>query len=287
MARQITTPGLISGNHYYPDITGLSEGPTLKILIVEDEEYGARKLSKLICEIESSARILGITDGVSSTIKWLQETSVQPDLIFMDVELSDGQSFEVFSSIQVKSPVIFTTSYDEHALRAFKHNGVDYLLKPVKKEDLEQALEKWKNLRLNSNAGSGNGFSLQQLMEQLTVQQAEQKYRNRFLVKQGSKFVPVSTDQIAYIYSSHKLTFLKTRTGQRFVIDHNLESLEPVLNPSDFFRANRQFILGSSSIREVHSWFNGKLKVVVIPESEDEVIISREKARDFRNWLGA
>jgi two-component system LytT family response regulator len=179
--------------------------------------------------------------------------------------------------------VIFTTCYDEHALRAFKLNSIDYLLKPVKKVELEAAIDKWKTLRYSEEQAPQH---FDRVFDQLATLQSGEKYRSRFLVKQGTKYVPVFTDQIAYVFSSNKLTFIKTRNDQRFMVDYNLDDLGEHLNPRDFFKANRQFILSSHSVREVHSWFNGKMKVMVHPSTDEEVIISRERARDFRSWLG-
>jgi DNA-binding LytR/AlgR family response regulator len=259
---------------------------SIKILIVEDEELGARKLAKLIGEIDPSITILGVTEGIASTVQWFEESVETPDLMLVDIELSDGQSFEIFSSIHVPCPVIFTTSYDEHALRAFKLNSVDYLLKPVKKEELEAALTKWKNNQPCQEQTPAPNDHLGRMIDHLVTMQSGEKYRSRFLVKQGTRFVPVFTDQIAYIYSSNKLTFIKTRNDQRYLVDYNLDDLGENLNPSDFFKANRQFILGTHCIREVHPWFNGKMKVMVQPAADEEVIISRERAREFRSWLG-
>ncbi len=258
----------------------------INILIVEDEELGTRKLIKLLSEIDPAIKILGATEGIASTVQWFKNTTVKPDLVLMDIELCDGQSFEIFSRTQVNCPVIFTTSYDEHALRAFKLNSVDYLLKPVKKEELEAAIVKWKQLRCTQDAAPANQGNLGRMIDQLITNKSGEKYRSRFLVKHANRFIPVFTDQIAYIYSSNKLTFIKTRNDQRYMVDYNLDDVADSLNPGDFFRANRQFILGTQCIREVHSWFNGKMKVMIHPESEEEVIISRERAREFREWLG-
>jgi DNA-binding LytR/AlgR family response regulator len=258
----------------------------INILIVEDEELGARKLVKLLMEINPEINILDITEGIASTVRWFENTTIKPDLVLMDIELCDGQSFEIFSRIQVSCPVIFTTSYDEHALRAFKLNSIDYLLKPVKKEELDAALQKWNQLRVSQDSVSDQQGNLGRMIDQLLTQKSGEKFRSRFLVKHANRFIPVFTNQIAYIYSSNKLTFIKTRNDQRYLVDYNLDDVGDSLDPTDFFRANRQFILGSQCIREVHSWFNGKMKVMIHPESEEEVIISRERAREFREWLG-
>src|SRR4030095_15852996 len=259
---------------------------TINILIVEDEALGARKLINLIGDIEPSANIVGVAESIADTINWFEQNTSAPDLILMDIELADGQSFEIFSRIQIPCPVIFTTSYDEHALRAFKLNSIDYLLKPVKKEELEAAISKWKQNHHDTQGHSNLPGNIAKMIERLISNPSVEKFRNRFLVKKGNRLVPVFTNEIAYIYSSNKLTFIKTLNDHRYMVDYNLVDVGESLNPDDFFKANRQFILGTQCIQEVHPWFNGKMKVIVHPVTEEEVIISRDKAKEFRAWLG-
>lgn len=258
---------------------------SLNILIIEDEDLAARKLKKLVNEIDPNLNCLAVCDSIESSVEWL-ENNPTPDLILMDIELADGQSFEIFSKAEIKCPVIFTTAYDEFALKAFKVNSIDYLLKPIKKEELEAALNKWKIIHeKNGNAGSQNTH-IEKLIESLVAQQLGENYRTRFLVKSGHRLIPVSTQEISYFYTEDKVVFIKTKTNNRFIVDFTLDELDKLLDPVLFFRANRQFILNNHSVQEIHSWFNGKLKVGVNPKAEEEVIISREKASDFKAWMG-
>jgi len=255
----------------------------MNILIIEDENLAAQRLEKLVREIDPAIVIKGITDSIESSVEWLQ-ANPSPDLILMDIELADGQSFEIFTKVDVKSPVIFTTAYDEFALKAFKVNSIDYLLKPVKSDDLKNSLEKLNALKGSAVKSDGLG-NIRQLLEGL-YQQNNDQFRTRFLAKSGQRFVPIEIGEIAYFYSEDKMVFLKTKSNQRYMLDFNLEQLEKELDPKEFFRANRQFILSNKSIQDIHSWFNGKLKVKVVPATTDEVIISRDKAAEFKSWMG-
>ena len=258
----------------------------LNILIIEDEDLAARKLKKLVHEIDPDLYCSNVTDSIESSVQWLETTDNLPDLILMDIELADGQSFDIFSRTEIKCPVIFTTAYDEFALKAFKVNSIDYLLKPIKKEELETALSKWKVIYEKNGNSVLQNTNIEKLIENLVSQQSGEKYRTRFLVKQANRLVPITTDEISYFYTEDKVVFIKTKTNDRYMVDFTLDDLEKILEPKKFFRANRQYILNNFSIQEIHSWFNGKLKVGVHPKAEEEVIISREKAGDFKAWMG-
>lgn len=255
----------------------------MKILIIEDENLAARKLKKLVTEIEPTADIVGMTDSIESSVEWL-ETNPTPDLILMDIELADGQSFEIFNRTEVNSTIIFTTAYDEYALKAFKVNSIDYLLKPVRSEELEKALDKFKALKKGGTAD--NRVNIDMLLKELRQSQGKQEYRNRFLVKQGQKFITVETHDIAYFFTEDRVNFIKTRAGQRFIVDYTLDELEQTLDTRQFFRANRQFIVHAKAVESVHPYFNSKLKLHLKPAIEDEVLISREKASEFKQWMG-
>jgi two-component system LytT family response regulator len=257
----------------------------LNLLIVEDEELAARKLNKMAVELEPNLCCLAITDSIASTVAWLKGNAM-PDLILMDIELADGQSFEIFSRVDVRCPVIFTTAYDEFALKAFKVNSVDYLLKPVKHDELRAAFEKFRYLRSSQSAETVAQPKIGKLIESLVAQQQGTQFRERFLVRSGQRLMPLSADAIAYFFTEDKLVFLRTCDNRKFVLDYTLDELEQQLDPRRFFRANRQYILNNYCIEEVHTWFNGKLKVNVRPKTEEEVIVSREKAGDFKAWMG-
>lgn len=255
----------------------------MNILIIEDENLAAQRLEKLVRDIDHTIMVKGVTDSIESSVEWLSKNPT-PDLILMDIELADGQSFEIFKRVEVTSPVIFTTAYDEFALKAFKVNSIDYLLKPVKSEDLKNSMEKLNNLRSMSEKTDGME-NIKHLLEGL-YQQKDDQYRKRFLAKSGQRFVPIEINDVAYFYSEDKMVFLKTGANQRYMLDFNLEQLEKELDPKNFFRANRQFILSNRAIQDIHSWFNGKLKVKVVPATSEEVIISRDKAAEFKSWMG-
>lgn len=251
----------------------------MNILIVEDENLAARKIRKMTEELDSSVVIAGMTDSIEATVAWLKENP-SPDLILMDIELADGQCFEIFNRVKVNSPLIFTTAYDEHALRAFKLNSIDYLLKPVNADDLKAAYGKFKTLRQ-----PGGSFDFSPLIEALNTKSGR-SYKERFLIRHGQKLVPVETSSIAYFYTEDKISFLKTFQDQRYMVDHSLDELEKLLDPVNFFRANRQFIICPSALDGIHHHFNGKLKVVLKPAVGEEVFVSRERAGDFKAWLG-
>ena len=192
-----------------------------------------------------------------------------------------------FLKIVQKPPmVIITTAFPSYALESFQLNVLDYLLKPIKKEELEAAINKWKAIHSKNGGAETPNTNIEKLIENLMSQQGNEKYRNRFLVKQGQRLVPLATKEIAYFYTEDKVVFIKTKTDQRFMVDFILDELEKTLDPKEFFRANRQFIVSNTCIKEIHSWFNGKLKVGITPKPEEEVVISREKAGDFKSWMG-
>lgn len=253
----------------------------MKLLIVEDEQLLAKQLRNMVQALEPGADVVGQTNSIASTIDWLQDHEA-PDLVLMDIELADGQCFEIFQQTPVKSPVIFTTAYDEYALKAFKVNSIDYLLKPIQETELQDALHKWKSLRTASSESS----AIHQLQHLLTEFKKPMQYRERFLVRQGQKMLSVSVGDIAFFCARNTLTYLVTKTKQKFIVDFTLDEIESSLAPMNFFRANRQFIVAHEMITGVHNWFNGKLKVDLVIAPETDVVISRDKAPLFKAWLG-
>jgi DNA-binding LytR/AlgR family response regulator len=256
----------------------------MKILIVEDEELAVKKLVKTLNGVESSAEIIGITDSIKSTVEWLQENP-QPDLILMDIELADGQSFEIFNLTEVKSPVVFTTSYDEYALKAFKVNSIDYLLKPVQKEDLEKALNKFRNLNVKQQDDS-NGTSLEKIVKELQQKLQPKEYRKRFLVKNGQKLVSIEVDDIRYFFSDGRLNFFKTADNKKFVVDYTMDELEDMLDPEKYFRTSRSFYVSINSIDKIEDYFGNRLILQLKPLVDKEALVSREKVSDFKKWMG-
>ena len=253
----------------------------MRILIIEDETLAAKRIRKMIEELDSSIEIAGHTDSIETSVEWLKNNT-HPDLILMDIELADGQSFEIFNRTEVHSTIIFTTAYDEYAIRAFKVNSIDYLLKPVNPEELANAIDKFRKL----NITAPQPMNVNALISALKDTQPGGSHKNRFLVKQGQRFIPLEVTDIAYFYTEDKVSFIKTFNDQRYVVDHSLDDLEELVNPELFFRANRQFIVNSKSLEAIHNHFNGKLKIQLKPIAGEDVYVSRERAGDFRKWLG-
>ncbi|GAB3558799.1 LytR/AlgR family response regulator transcription factor [Spirosoma fluminis] len=256
----------------------------MNVLIVEDEELAAEKIMDLVTQIDASLRIVGLTASVQASVEWLQNHAA-PDLILMDIELADGQSFAIFEQIDVDSPVIFTTSYDEYAIRAFKVNSIDYLLKPIRRQDLEASLNKHKKL-LSAGSGRESKVAISELAQQLREQIQPVEYRRRFLVRHLSQWIPVEVSDIAYFYSEDGISLFRTVKGQKYPIDYTLDDLETMIDPSQFFRANRQYIIHISSVVKIHQYFNYKLKLILQPAADGEVLVSRDRSGEFKKWMG-
>jgi two-component system response regulator LytT len=259
----------------------------MKILIVEDEELAVKKLQKTLVSVDDSTEIVGVADSIKSSVEWLQQNP-QPDLILMDIELSDGQSFEIFNLTEVKTPVIFTTSYDEFALKAFKVNSVDYLLKPVQKEDLEAALVKFKKMKesFGGTITEKQDFSIDNLVKELHQKLQPKEYRKRFLVKHAQKLVSITCDEIAYFYSDGRLNFFKTTDNRKFVVDYTMDELEEMLDPEKYFRISRSFYVSVASIEKIEDYFGNRLILHLDPPVDKEALVSREKVTDFKKWMG-
>lgn len=262
----------------------------MQVLLVEDEPLAVKKLERLLGEVAFDVKVMGITGSIRATVEWL-EANPAPDLIFLDIELSDGQSFEIFQRTRVKSPVIFVTSYDEFALQAFKVNSVDYLLKPVQKEDLANAIAKYRDLKTQyTREASPVSSSIEQLLLSLVSQNPAQpesrEYRSRFLVKHLQKMISVDVSDIAYFWSEGRVNFFKTRAGQKHLVEYTMEELESMLDPRHWFRVSRQFIVSVPSVTEIHPYFNNRLKLHLTPKEPEEVTVSRERVPEFKVWMG-
>ncbi|HYG39622.1 MAG TPA: LytTR family DNA-binding domain-containing protein [Cytophagales bacterium] len=251
-------------------------------LIIEDEAPAARRLKKLIEEVEPEITILGIIESVEAAVRWIS-SNPSPDVYFMDIQLADGVSFEIFQKVKVNAPIIFTTAFDEYALKAFKVNSIDYLLKPVQAHELSQSILKYQEL-VGTSKSMDRGEALQKLLEDYKINKKE--YKTRFLVKLGERLIPIDTSDIIYFKSEDKLTFIFSKNGNKNLIEHTLDNLEKMLDPVHFFRLNRQYIAHISSIDTIHNYFNGKLKLFLKNKTKEEVIISRDKAPLFKEWLG-
>lgn len=255
----------------------------MKILIIEDEMPAAKRLHRLINDLNTSIEVLAHLDSIEATVEWLNKHP-KPDIAFMDIELADGQSFEIFNRVKVDFPVIFTTAYDEFALKAFEVNSIDYLLKPIEPEGLQKALNKWEFFKKGSTNPPHSALNLEALLSSLNIKPVE-NYKSKFLIKSGEKFFYIETEQISYFFSEDKLTWLLTREGKKYMLDTPLDHLEKQLDPVDFFRINRSIIAHYKSIGTIHTHFNGKLKIDMLPKFHEEVFVSREKASAFKEWL--
>lgn len=252
----------------------------MNILIIEDEAPAVRRLKSLLDKIDDSIVVLDDIDSVEDAIEWLNENK-HPDLIFSDIQLADGLSFSIFESVKINCPIIFTTAYDEYAVKAFELNSLDYLLKPYTQEQLEKAL-----IKLNRNNTSSDSDKLLKVIEQFKISQESSKtYKSRFLISKADSLIPIKADEVAYIFTEDKAVLLKTKTNQQFFINYTLDELEELLDPSIFFRLNRQFIINIDSITKINNYFNGKLKVNISPVFNDDIIVSRAKAPLLKSWM--
>jgi two-component system LytT family response regulator len=249
----------------------------LKVVIIEDELPAFKRLSSLLQQVtRDNTEILVHLDSIAAAVPWLQNNEA-PHVIFMDIHLADGSAFDLLKAVSVECPIIFTTAYDQYALEAFKTDGLDYLLKPIKKEDLMLSLQKrnrfaqifkQKNIIIESSAKEG------------------QTYKKRFIVRFGEHIKTLDVEEIAYCFSSHKATCACTFSGQVYPIDHNLDTLEQMLNPMDYFRINRQFITNIRAIKEMKTYSKGRVFLMLQPPTEESLIVSSEKSAKFKKWLG-
>jgi DNA-binding LytR/AlgR family response regulator len=247
-------------------------------LIIEDEEAAVRRLQKMITEVLPEVNLLPSIATIRSAIERLK-TNPKPDLVFLDVHLADGQSFEIFKEVNVSCPIIFTTAYDQYALEAFKVNSIDYLLKPIKKEELQRAINKFVNL----SGTAAPDIDIQKLL--LSLKQEKANYKERFAVKYGEHIKTIETTEAAYFYTENKSNFLITKDNKRYPIDYNLDQHEELLDPKKFFRINRQFIIGFHSITEMFTYSKSRVLVKLNPASKLETIVSTERSAEFKAWL--
>lgn len=248
----------------------------MNVIIIEDEKPAARLLSRKLEKLNISVNQM--LHSVEESLKWFSQNS-PPDLIFLDIQLSDGLSFEIFEQFPVKSAIIFTTAYDQYALRAFKLNSIDYLLKPIDEKELTNAVEKFRE-RVNKKAG----LDLQWIKSLLVSE--EKQYKERFSVKIGQQLKIVTSQEIECFFSENKGTYIHTTENRNYLIDSTLEQLENELNPKEFFRVSRKFIIGLKAIKEIQVYSNSRLKIILNTYKEDEIIVSRERVSDFKNWIG-
>jgi DNA-binding LytR/AlgR family response regulator len=249
----------------------------MNALIIEDESLAADRLIKMLAKEDEDIQVLAVLDTVEKSVAWLREHP-GPDVIFLDIELGDGKSFDIFEEVAVNAHIIFITAFDEYAIRAFKYNSIDYLLKPLKKADLTAALTKFRQYY----AMSGADIDMSAIVKALR----RKEYKSRFLVATGTRLFSVNITEVALVYTRDRQHYLKTFAGVDYPVDNNLDELETQLNPEHFFRVNRQFIINHAAIDQVFAWFDGKIKLQVKPAAYEDIIISRLRAADFKRWLG-
>ena len=245
----------------------------MKILIIEDEMPAAQRLARLVTEIEPLAEIAEIVDSVETTLNYL-EAHPCPDLMLMDIHLADGSCFEIFKYKRIEMPVIFTTAYDEYALQAFKTNAIDYLLKPIKKEELAAAFAKFRQFNP----------VVQSKIDRMATEMTPQ-YSERFLIRTGQTYRVVELRDVAYFVSEDKITFAVRTDGKRYALDFTMDKLETMLDPKTYFRLNRQFITGLRAIEEMTAYSKSRVKVKLNPLSKEEAVVSSERTSEFKRWL--
>jgi len=250
----------------------------MNIIIIEDEKPSARHLKRMLANLD--IEISEMLHSVEESIDWFQNNE-HPDLIFLDIQLSDGLSFEIFENIDIKSAIIFTTAYDEYALQAFKLNSIDYLLKPIDRNDLETAVHKFKE-RISKNNSVAIDF---EDIKKLLINPIDREYKKRFTVKVGQHLKMISIDAIECFYSENKGTYIHTNKNRDYLIDLTLEELEKELEPQTFFRVSRKFYVNINAIKDMVSYTNSRLQIKLNTYNEHDVIVSRERVRDFKDWL--
>ncbi len=251
----------------------------MKVLIIEDEQRTALNLQAILSDLDPGIEVLGIVDSVEGAIHYFQ-THPSPELIFMDIQLADGQSFEIFQEVRIECPVVFCTAFDEYALQAFQVNGVDYILKPFDRESVGRALSKVKNLQNFFQQGPAGLEKLAELINKM-----KPTYKTSFLVGHRDKLLPIAASDIAYFYIEHEITFLNTYEGRRYVVNHTLDELEKSLDPRQFYRANRQFLVNYKAVSEVEHYFARKLLLKLNAVTKEPIVVSKAKASEFLSWM--
>ena len=250
----------------------------MTVIIIEDEKPAARRLNRMLLALGIEAKTM--LHSVEESLNWLQNNE-HPDLIFLDIQLSDGLSFDIFEEIEVKSAIIFTTAYDEYALKAFKLNSIDYLLKPLDEDELIVAVDKFKQNRPKQTDVQVNLDAIRKLL----VNPVDRKFKKRLTIKIGQHIKIIHIDEIECFYSEHKSTYIHTKENRNHLLDNSLEYWQEQLNPEHFFRVNRTFIIHVNAIKDIITYSNSRLKLVLHSYTETEIIVSRERVKDFKNWI--
>jgi two-component system LytT family response regulator len=251
----------------------------MKAIIIEDEFIAAETLKSLIAEVQEDIEILAILQSIEESVEWI-ETHPSPDLIFMDIHLADGSAFMIFDNVEIKCPIIFTTAYDEYALKAFEVNSIDYILKPISKAALEKSISKYRKF-------SGNSSQNQNLINNLleSLKRYNKSYKSYFLVPERDKLIPLALNDVYYIYIDTKVVKVVTSDNKSRYLDKTLDEIMNELNPDKFFRANRQYIISRSAIKDMSQWFGNKLSVNLKIPINEKIIISKARVKEFKQWF--
>ncbi len=251
----------------------------MRIIIIEDETPAANRLAKMLHSIHDDVEIISRPDSVQSAVRVLKEEE-NVDLVFMDIQLADGLSFDIFPQVQVQAPVIFTTAFDQYTLKAFKVNSIDYLLKPIDEKELVQAMDKYR--RLYKQKDISNADKILKLVQEMN----NTRYKERLLIKRGQQLSYLKTESTAYCFADGKLCFAVDFDKNKFLLENNLSQLEEQLPPNKFYRINRQLLVNIESVKKVHTWLGGRLKLELSPASDADTLVSRERVNGFKDWLG-
>jgi len=256
----------------------------LNIVLVEDEPVTSRNLAHLLQTIDDSVKIIATLSGVEEAIEWFKANGSAYDLVFMDINLGDGMSFDIFKQVEINTPVIFVTAYNEHGITAFKNNGIDYILKPFESAQLAQALTKFRKFTSKPDSQVG-AVQISQLMEQIST--TGRLYKRSFLVHYRDKLIPLEATSISYFYTANEIVYAYTIDDKMYVMDHTMDALMRQLDPDIFFKANRQFIVNRKCIIEVDFFFNGRLSLKIKPEPPEKILVSKARVPEFKTWMNS
>jgi two-component system, LytTR family, response regulator LytT len=254
----------------------------MKLLIIEDEIPAQRLLQKMISEVKKNIEIVGCVGSVKAAVEWFKKNE-QPDVVLLDIQLSDGISFNIFKEVNVESMIIFTTAFDEYVLQAFKVNSIDYILKPFDTDDLNKAFEKYELFNRKFIKEKNGTVNYDEIVS--AIKNSKQEYRSRFLIQSGEHFYKLQVKDISYFYSSNKITFAVTFESREIPLDLSLEKLQEQLDPKQYFKINRQYIVNIDAILKVHTFFDGKLVVTTHPALKEKIIVGKDKAAEFKRWI--
>ena len=251
----------------------------MKAVIIEDERLAADLLKNIIKQLDEDIEIITTLQTIEDSVEWLNNNE-HPDIMFVDIHLADGSSFSIFEKTDVRCPIVFTTAYDEYALKAFEVNSIDYLLKPINKDDLQRALNKYKNFK-----GDNKDLDYKKFVNRFLSERNVNNYKEYFLVPERDKLIPLAAKDIAYIYIDLRLIKAVTFSGKVHYLNQNLDEIMNQLNPKKFFRANRQYIVAHESIKDVSMWFGNKISLNLVIPTEEKIIVSKARVSEFKNWF--